>query len=359
MIWITALVFFVMILVLVMAHELGHFIVAKKAGCRIEEFAFGFPPTIFSRVFRGTKYAFNLLPLGGYVKIEGEDMDENEPGPGSFASKPAGWRAFILSAGVLMNLVLAVVLLTVQSGIGAPVIATQENASSLLNKKTYIVEIAPGSPADALGLMAYDRFVEIQGVKNPSIDNIQGIVDEYKGTTIVLEVERQGRHIAVNVVPRANPPDGEGALGVTLVATGLQKTSLFKTPIAGIRKTGEMTVAIVSQFTALGKRLIVEGNVGDALTGPVGIAMYTHEATQLGASYLLDFAALISINLALINILPIPALDGGRVLFVLFEIILGRRIPGRVETISHTIGFVALILLMLVITFRDVQRLLY
>lgn len=356
MIWIAIIAFIVMLLALVLAHEAGHFFAAKWSGCNIEEFGFGFPPRLFSIVRKGTRYSFNLLPLGGFVKIEGENMDEVAPSPTSFAAKSAGKRIFILSAGVIMNMVLAYVLLTAQAAVGSPTLVTGQNASTLTNQKTYILDVAKDSPAEKAGFKKFDRIVAIQGTKNPTIDQIQQVMSNYGGQEVNLEIDRAGQKIQAYVLVRENPPTGEGATGVSLAATGLIKAPWWKAPWAGLTRTWNMLVAIVVQFWILIQQLVQHGSAGESLTGPIGIAVYTNEATQLGLPYFLEFMALISINLAIINILPLPALDGGRILFVGLEKIFGRRYIGRIESYTHTAGFVALIGLMLFVTFHDVHK---
>lgn len=356
MILLTIVVFAGLLLALVLIHEWGHFIVAKKAGCTVEEFGFGFPPRLFSKVWHGTRYSFNLLPIGGFVKIEGEDMKDTNPPPTSFASKSAGWRIAILAAGVTMNVVLAWILLSVQAGVGMPTLLTDENASQLKDIRTYILEVAPNSPAAGAGIMPLDRIVQANGEVDPNIDEVQGIIDESKGKTLTLEVERQGQHKTISTSPRVNPPSGEGPMGISLAASGLMKSEWWVAPLAGFKRTGEMLTAIVTQFATIIHRLFTGGGVGETLTGPIGIAVYTNEVTKMGLPYILEFGALISLNLALVNILPLPALDGGRILFVILEKIAGRRFPGKIEQITHTVGFVLLILLMVLITFRDVRR---
>ena len=356
MLLITILVFAALLMALVLAHELGHFITARKAGCRVEEFAFGFPPRIFSFTRKGTRFCFNALPIGGYVKIEGEDMDEEKPGPTSFGSKSAAWRIMILSSGVLMNVLLAVLLLGIQAGVGVPTAVTNENADIVNNIKTYIVDVDDGSPANSVGLQALDRIVGIGEEKNPNIDTVQQIVSRREGNELSIEVEREGAHVFLNIVPRVDPPEGEGALGVVLQEVGLERVVWWKTPAAGAERTWNMLTAILAQFGIILKRLVTEGTTGGVLTGPVGIAIYTNEATSLGLSYVLDFAALISLNLAIINILPFPALDGGRILFVMLELVFRRRVPAKIEQATHMTGFVLLIALLIFITFKDLGR---
>lgn len=357
MLLVSIVVFIGLLLALVLVHEWGHFIVARLAGCRIEEFAFGFPPRLLAFTKNGTRYAFNLLPLGGYVKIEGEDMENPLGGPTSFASKSAPWRVAILAAGVVMNVVLAALFLIIQAGLGVPVLVTDENSAQVSDQQTFIVNVDPGSPAALAGIKALDRLVRINDLTLPSVAQVQSLAQTYTNQVLVLEVERQGQHLTVKIVPRLHPPTGQGAMGVALQATGLEKTAWWKAPGVGLTRTWQMLKAIVEQFFSLARQLLSQGSVGESLTGPVGIALYAHEVTQLGASYVLEFGALISLNLAIINILPFPALDGGRILFVLLSSLLGRRLPLKIEQYAHLTGFALLILLMVLITFKDVQHL--
>ncbi len=352
----TILIFLGLLLVLVLVHEWGHFIVAKKAGCTVEEFGFGFPPRVFGRMWHGTLYSVNLLPLGGFVKIEGENMDDPNPAPTSFASKSASWRIAILCAGVAMNILLAAVLLAIQSGIGSPTVVTNENRAELTNIMTYVLEVAPDSPAATAGIQQFDRIVKYAGSTQPGISDVQLATREHAGAPEQIEVERAGQHLTFDITARVNPPEGQGALGISLGETGLHKTAWWKAPWEGVRRTGVMAVGITSQFASLIQKLLHQENVGQVLTGPIGIAIYTKEAASLGISYFLEFAAMISINLAIINILPLPALDGGRVLFVLIEKGIGRRVPEKVESYAHTAGFLLLIGLMIAITFKDITR---
>lgn len=356
MVLLTAILFIGLLLALVLVHEWGHFMAAKKAGCAVEEFGFGFPPRLFSFRWHDTSYSFNLLPIGGFVKIEGENMDEEQPKLTSFASKSAPWRILILAAGVIMNMALAVVLLTVQSGLGSPSVVTQDNAGSLTDLHTYILEIAPNSPAAEADIQAFDRILSIEGQDNPLIEDVQRITREHRGQDVTIEIERAGQHVTKEVAARENPPEGEGSLGVSLAATGLQKTSWWKAPLLGIERTWHMTAAIVKGFITIIAQVFQGQSVGGTVTGPIGIAMYTNQAAKLGPSYFLEFAAMISINLALINILPLPALDGGRILFVLIELIFRKRVSGNIESWAHTAGFALLIVLMILITLKDVRH---
>lgn len=356
MIFLTALIFIGLLLALVLVHEWGHFIAAKRAGCNVEEFGFGFPPRLFAVMYHGTRYSLNLLPIGGFVKIEGEDMQSPNPGPTNFASKSPGWRAIILAAGVAMNVVLAVILLTVQGIIGYPTLATAENKHTLSDHQTYILDVAADSPAAAADLKPYDRIVRVADFDTPTIEQVQTLATTHAGQPLSFLIDRQGVRETKVITPRSNPPANEGGLGISLVATGLERVPWWQAPIFAVKRTGQMLAQIVIQFYLIIQRLATSGSLNDTLTGPIGIAIYTNEAANLGASYILELGALISLNLAIINILPLPALDGGRILFVGIEKIRGRRLPEKAEQLTHTIGFALLILLMLAITFKDIKR---
>lgn len=255
-----------------------------------------------------------------------------------------------------MNVALAALLLSVQANVGVPTAVTQENMGRVSNIKTYIVDIDDGSPADSVGFKELDRIVGIEEEQNPVIGTIQRIVSDNAGQEILIEVEREGSHMSLSIIPRVNPPENEGALGVVLQEVGLERVVWWKTPAAGVTRTWRMLTTIITQFGIILKRLVLEGTTGGVLTGPVGIAIYTNEATSLGLSYVLDFAALISLNLAIINILPFPALDGGRILFVMLEVIFRRRVPAQIERATHMTGFALLIALLIFITFKDIGR---
>ena len=312
---------------------------------------------MWSFTWHGTEYSLNLLPIGGFVKIEGEDMAESDPAPTSFASKSATWRVIILAAGVAMNIVLAWVLLSAQGIVGVPTLITDDNSATLTKTQTYILEVQPGSPAAEAGLVEFDRIVSIDGLVTPSVQTIQAHTAQQAGQPLELVVSRQGATETLSLTPRADPPPGQGALGISLASTGLATVPWWHAPWHGLQRTGLMLAAIVTQFGIILAQLFSTGSLGSDLAGPVGIAVLTNEATNLGLPYVLEFGALISLNLALINILPFPALDGGRIVVVLLEVLRGgRRLKASLEQYIPTAGFALLILLMIWITFRDVGR---
>lgn len=357
MLLLTVIVFVVLLLAVVLVHEWGHFMAAKRAGCQVEEFGFGFPPKILGVKWHGTLYSLNLIPLGGFVKIEGEDMTDANPTPSSFAGKSASWRIFILAAGVTMNVVLAWVLLSVQGLVGVPTIITEDNQHALSNLKTYVLSVAPNSPAEAAGLQEFDRLVRVGSVHSPSVAQVQDVALAAQGQEIEIVINRQGVDMSFQLAPRSTPPANEGPLGVSLTATGLQKVVWWKAPWHGLQRTWLLLTAIVAAFGGMLSQIATTGTISGDIAGPVGIAVLTNEVTNLGLAYILEFSALISLNLALINIFPFPALDGGRIVFVLLEILRGgKKMSAHIERYVHAAGFAFLIILMLLITFRDIKR---
>jgi regulator of sigma E protease len=282
-------------------------------------------------------------------------MEEATPSATSFASKSAWRRIAILCAGVFMNVVVAIILLSVQAGVGSPTVVTDANEKSLTDFKTYIVQVTPATPAAESGIKELDRIVRIDQLTNPTLTQAQQYITGHAGSQISIEVERTGQHLVFNTTPRQNPPAGQGALGISLAETGLIKVPWWQAPWVGLQRTWQLFITMMQQLGIVLAQLFRTHTVSQALTGPVGIAVYTNEATKLGFSYVLEFGALISLNLAVINILPLPALDGGRILFVIIELLRGgKRVPQKYEQWTHTIGFALLIALMLLITLRDI-----
>lgn len=360
------LIFFVILGVLIFAHEFGHFIAAKKSGVRVEEFGFGFPPRLFGIKKGETLYSLNLVPVGGFVKIYGE-QGEGKNEPNSFISKSIGRRALILSAGVLMNFLLAMFLLGIGNKIGLPIVVDEHSGPGVVRAaRVQISEIAPGSPAETAGLKVGDTIkkLKIRNEKsriNEEIEiskpqEVQSFVDRHKGETITLTIKRGNDILDILLVPRENVPAGEGPLGVALVNTAVISYPLIKSLGKGVADTINLTILIIIALGSIIHRAVIGLPVGEALTGPVGIYNITSQAAEMGLVYLLQLTALLSINLAIINILPFPALDGGRLLFLGIEKIKGTPVSQKIENVIHTAGFAFLILLMLLITYKDLTK---
>ena len=372
-----AIIIFIVILgVLVFVHELGHFVVARRNGIKAEEFGFGFPPRIFGFVkneesgkyewvfgnkdvqSKNTIYSVNWIPLGGFVKIKGENgTDENDVD--SFSGKSAWSRIKVLAAGVIMNFVLAWALIAIVFMIGAP--QTIDPASSSDGAKIQIAQIVADSPAEKAGIKVGDEILPIQRngektIEFSGIESVQEYVAEKAGEKISLQLKRGNENLEVNLVPRKNAPEGEGPLGVALAQTEIVRYSFFSAIWEGFLTTLNLIAAIFVALVGIIKSLFMGQGVGADVAGPVGIAVLTKQVSAMGLVYILQFAALISINLGIINILPIPALDGGRILFVLIEKIKGSPVSQKVEQAFHSIFFALLIILLILITFRDIGK---
>lgn len=355
---ITLLLIVIVISILILVHEWGHFYSARRLGVKVEEFGFGFPPKVFSRVKNGITYSFNLLPFGGFVKIfgeHGEGEDDNE----SFASRP-GWQRFvILGAGVFMNLVLAWVFFSAGSVAGVPRLAEDENTSRV---PVSIIGIMPGSPAEASGIKFGDAIFELRSqdisLRVEKEDDVRDFVDAYRGEEMTLVLRRGEEIREVLLTPRVNVPEGEGPIGVALGRIEFIKTPWYMAPLEG----GKMLVRTV-QFTVVGfweliRELAVSGHAPVSVSGPVGIFFVADDTRSLGFTYFIQFVGILSVNLAVLNFLPIPALDGGRVLFLAIEKVKGSRVNPAVENAIHAAGFMLLVLLMILVTYRDVVRIL-
>lgn len=356
----TFLIFILVLSVLVLVHELGHFWVAKRAGMKVEEFGFGFPPRLFSIRKGGTVYSINLIPFGGFVKIYGEN-GEHENDKQSFTSAKPNVRAGVIAAGVIMNLLLAVVLLVIGNTIGLRVgLATEEQKKQARDLKIQIIQVSIASPAQAAGLKMFDEITrtmingQIFSIKE--ISDFQNFVNSNRGREIFLEIKRGSENLNVKITPRLNPPPGEGALGISLATTGVIKYPWYQAIIHGIQDAYFITVGTVIGYAAVIKNLFTTGKAGVELSGPVGIAVITGQAARLGFSYLIQLLSLLSINLAVLNIIPFPALDGGRLLFVGIEKLKGRPISRKIETTVNAVGFAFLIALMILVTTKDIIK---
>jgi len=357
---ITAIVFILILGLIVLVHELGHFITAKRAGVRVEEFGIGFPPRIF-KIKRGeTIYSINLFPLGGFVKIYGEDgQKEDDANKGkAFYSKPIGTRAKIIVAGVVMNLVLSAFLLGIGHWIGLPDII--EDNDVVENAKIQIVQVSFDSPAEEEDIKVGDTIKELRKDNNillvSKIGDIQDFTDKYKGEKITIVIERGDTILEKEIVPRIYHADDEGPLGIALARTAIVSLPWYHAFVQGIIDTIKLTWLIAAALATILWQLITTGRLTIDIAGPVGIYDLAGQATKLGFIYILQFTAILNINLAIINALPFPALDGGRLLFLLIEKIKGSPISQKVEGITHTVGFALLILLMIAVTWRDIVR---
>lgn len=359
--FLTVIIFIVLLAVLVLVHEFGHFIVAKRAGARVEEFGFGFPPRIFSVKKGETVYSINLFPIGGFVKIYGEE-GQDRTNPRSFASKSVFIRSLVVIAGVLMNLILSVFLFSTGHVIGLPQIVEEDalpsNAKNLTVRIVYVQENSPASekdlrPGDVIYSMTSqdDKLLDVK-----KISDVQAFTLKHAGNEIALDIKRGKNVIQKSVVPRLEHSKDEGPIGIEMATTASVPYPLYLAPLKGLETTYFYTVATVSAFWNILYDFMATGELEEEVSGPVGIFVLTEEVRQLGFIFLLQFMALISINLAIINIIPFPALDGGRLLFFIIEALKGSPVKPQYERAAHTIGFALLVALIILVTIRDIGR---
>ena len=341
---ITIVSFLAVLAVIIIAHELGHFVTAKVFHVKVEEFSIGFPPRLLSVKQGETKYSLSAVPLGGFVKMAGEE-DPKESG--SLAGKGILPRLVIISAGSMMNFLLPILLFSV-----AFMVPHQQVIGQVV-----VEEIAMDSPAAIAGIEAGDVILSIDEKQVRTITDLQRKIHLSLGEQVTLRV----KHIDsttedVIVVPRWRPPEGQGAIGIVIKQaepTITRQSYPFWEAIpmgvgASIEALGIFKNGILS---------MIVGNAPVAIAGPVGIAQITGEVATAGITPLLEFAAFLSINIGLINLFPIPALDGGRIVFILIEAIRrGKRISPRIERMVHSIGFILLIAAILAVTYRDILR---
>lgn len=369
----TILIFVIILGLLVFVHELGHFLTAKRNGIRVDEFGFGFPPRLFGfvkdeasgkyRIVWGSKdmpsgrtvYSLNWIPLGGFVKIAGEDGHDTSD-PESFAGKPAWIRIKVLAAGVFMNFLFAWFLISIVFMMGLPQPIEQSEHGKYPNAKIQILDVTKGSPAEAMGLKMGDEIIAINGKEMTALDQVSGEISTHKGEIITVNIDRFGEKLTLSGTPRTESPANQGALGISFSETAVVSYPWYEAIYRGATTTYSITVAIFEAFGKMIASLFGSEKTPLDVTGPVGIVYLTKQMSDLGLPYLLQFAALLSINLGIINILPIPALDGGRILFILIEKLKGSPVSHRVESMIHQVGFILLLLLMLLVTVRDFSQ---
>lgn len=344
------IIFILLLSVLVLSHEAGHFFSARFFGIRVDEFGFGLPPRVFGVRRKGTLYSLNLLPFGGFVKIFGE---EGEGGADltSFSSKPAYQRAVVLFAGVAANLLLAYLVFSLVSFLGVPEALSDKEAALALNSFVAVTEVARNSPAESAGLTAGDKILNFKNVAE-----FQDFVNKNRGKEIDISLERGGEILNKRVLARANPPDGEGSLGVALMMLRIRKAFWYQAPLDGARLTWNAFLGTVYGLYGAARDLLFGHASQIEVAGPVGIFSLTYSAVHLGLSTFLTFLALLSINLAILNVLPIPGLDGGRLAFLCYEIIRKKPVSQKTSIWAHSLGLALLILLMILVTYRDIAK---
>jgi regulator of sigma E protease len=330
---------------LMIAHEWGHFIVARRTGIVVEEFAIGFPPRLLSTVRDGVRYSINLIPFGAYVKMLGEE-DPSEPG--SFASQSKRVRSFVLAAGSGMNFLVAILSFSLAYATGWP---------DPRQADIEITGVATGSPAEQAGIRPGDVIVLANGREVRSLDGFREEVSRRAGQPLSLEVNRDGQRVPIEVVPRPNAPEGQGPLGVRLQGKALP---VPHGPVESLAFGVQRSFEVVA-LTFIAPIMYLRGELAGELVRPIGLPGMTQVAAQAATAVVatgwwypvLLITGAFSAGLAVANMLPLPALDGGRLLFVAIEAIRGRRVPPEREGLIHLVGMVLLLSLMVAISFND------
>ena len=363
------IIFIVILSVLVMIHEFGHFIMAKRAGIGVEEFGFGLPPRIWGKKISGTIYSVNWLPFGGFVRLVGEDpTDKRRQEKNSFYSKSIWERTLVVVAGVFMNFALAVavfyiVVIALGFKVNLPLIVEHKFKFVNETRQELVGDVNDNSPAFSSGIKQGDSIIEINGVKISSISDLQGIVRASEGKELSLTVENPVNNQLKNI--KATPTYNE-KLGVPALGIGLGELVVlnYDTPAQKVfsgfihsYNTVDYSLDVMRQLVGFSIKNNDFTAVSQGVSGPVGIAKITQEAVALGPISVLQLVGLLSLNLAFLNILPIPALDGGRFFFIIVEAVTRRKVHATFEKWVHTVGFVVLIGLILLVTYNDILKL--
>lgn len=349
------IVAFILILsILVLIHEAGHFFAARWSGVGVQEFGLGFPPRLISRTRGETVYSLNAIPFGGFVRLVGEDDAESQR-PDSFPHAKYGRQAFILTAGVIMNFLLAWVIMSVLLGVGIRVDPStiKQNHWTQLTDEQRNVAVAPGGAASEAGLRSDDLLVDVDDRSFTDTDALITYVTDRNYPDLVVTIVRDGQEVDV-VVPAKETDNGK-RYGIGIMTTATLTYPWSTVPWFGLTNVVDMSWLTIKGFGSLVAGLF-RGEVSNDVTGPIGIAVLTNEVSKIGLVALMQFTAVLSISLAILNILPLPALDGGRLMLRTVSVITRRPVNRRMEAIIHTIGFYALIVFLMYISIRDVSR---
>lgn len=324
---------------LIVSHELGHLLAAKAVGIRVHEFAIGMGPKLFGRRYGDTLYSLRALPIGGFNRMAGmepgDEADEN-----GFNTKPVGQRGLVIFAGSLMNFLLAFLLFVVVfMGIGIP------------SDKNMVGKVVPGGPAEQAGIHNGDLIVAINGRQTDTWYELTSIIHQNPQKEILITVLRGEQKIDFKVIPRLDAKNNIGLIGIERM---WEKQGIFASIILGIKQAVGVSILLVSSLMQM-----IFGKIPADVAGPVGMVQLVGQAVEFGWASVLNFAAILSLNLGLINLFPIPALDGSRLIFLGIEKLRGRPVQSERENFIHFLGFFLLIALMLVITYKDIMRLIF
>ncbi|MEI6480026.1 MAG: RIP metalloprotease RseP [bacterium] len=358
------IIFIIILAVLVFVHELGHFLLAKRSGVRVDEFSVGFPPRLFSWKRGETLYSLNLIPFGGYVKIFGENPDEESmTGADSsrgLVNKPRYIQALVLVGGIAFNILFAWLLISISltSGYKMPVEASGYNVE---NAKITVLSVVDNSPAAKAGIKTGDEILSLnEGSKKVVPQNVEDVQNFIVASKDVIQIEydHKGKVSITTVTPALGVIGSSNkAIGIQMSKVGEVRLPFYKAIWEGGKITATTTwQTLVQLLSFFGQAFRGKADISQ-VSGPVGIAGLVGDASQFGFIYLLGFTAFISINLAVINLLPFPALDGGRLFFLAIEAIIRRPISPKFLNAVNAIGFILLMSLMLIVTYHDIVKL--
>ncbi|MFA5637333.1 MAG: RIP metalloprotease RseP [Anaerovoracaceae bacterium] len=318
--------------ILILVHELGHFITAKMFGVKVNEFALGMGPALYKKQGGETVFSVRAIPIGGFCSMEGENEDSEDER--AFNKKPAGKRAVILAAGSFMNLMLAIIIFSLI-------------LFSLGYAQTTLSEVKAGSPAEKAGLLEGDKIVSVDGTAIKKWEDVVGIVSSKEpGDEVVLGIKRNNE--ALTLTASTYDQEGRTVMGVT--------AKVVKNPARALLDGTKATFALATSMVDILKQLLTGDIAATELTGPVGIVYLVGDSAKMGLNYVMYLTALISLNLAIINLLPFPALDGGRLLFIVIRKVTGRAITDDIEAKVHILGLMLLMALMVYVTWQDIIR---
>ncbi|MDB5265987.1 MAG: metalloprotease RseP [Parcubacteria group bacterium] len=360
----TVILFILVLVALIVVHEFGHFVVAKLSGMRVDEFGIGYPPRIAAFKVGATEYSLNWLPFGGFVRIYGED-ETDAAGKDAFSSRPKILQALTLVAGIFMNLLFAYVLVVLALGFGTQRALSDQEALSAPDAVIAVADVLPGSPAATAGLMPGD-FIRSVDAPNSSFtsavtnDFTTFIGQDTNFAPLTFHIERNYKPMTLTVTPKSDIIPSQPwriGIGIAISDVGTARVSWGTAITDGASLTWELVketaIGLAKFFASLAT---FTANLSD-VSGPIGIAGAVGNAYSQGITSLLTITALISINLALINIIPIPALDGGRLLFVIIEAVIRKPIKPRIAQTVNMVGFALLILLMVLVSAHDIFKL--
>jgi regulator of sigma E protease len=358
----TFIIFIAVLSVLVLVHEAGHFIVAKRTGMKVEEFGLGFPPRLWSFRYNGTIYSINLILFGGFVRIFGEEGEQRNT-PGSFGYAGFWSQLAVVFAGVAMNMVLAAVLLMISNFGGLRVgLFDEAIAARATDKKVQILQVSPDSPAAIAQLRALDEIYGFRTTSSSELvavttsEEVQKFAFQHQGDDVIIVIRRGDEFLDVPIHLRETLAPGQGPIGISLALTGVIRHSWYQSIWLGITDSWHLFRATVQGYWGLIASLFTTGKLGADISGPIGIAALTGQAAQIGFTYLLQFMAMISVNLAVLNVMPFPALDGGRAVMIIAQRIRGRALRESTERTIHALGFIFLLMLMVAVTIKDIVK---